>query len=149
MYSGYSEILWNSLWKLWFHQLYNFHNQREQKMIFNQILAQHLHQSSWSEVTCGQVWWPILWICALHLTHPSAHTQSEHKHTVNTLPEQCVHIIQIIRCFCFLHFTKWNSLFLVIKRFSMSADSSSIRILRYGEIMCTVYPNAVNSLLTN
>ncbi len=27
------------------------------------------------EVTCGQVWWPILGICALHLTHPSAHTQ--------------------------------------------------------------------------
>ncbi len=28
-----------------------------------------------SEVTCGQVQWPILRICALHLTHPSAHTQ--------------------------------------------------------------------------
>ncbi len=26
------------------------------------------------KVTCGQVWWPILGICALHLTHPSAHT---------------------------------------------------------------------------
>ncbi len=26
-------------------------------------------------MTCGQVWWPILGICALHLTHPSAHTQ--------------------------------------------------------------------------
>ncbi len=25
-------------------------------------------------MTCGQVWWPILGICALHLTHPSAHT---------------------------------------------------------------------------
>ncbi len=23
---------------------------------------------------CGQVWWPILRICALHLTHPSVHT---------------------------------------------------------------------------
>ncbi len=23
---------------------------------------------------CSQVWWPILRICALHLTHPSAHT---------------------------------------------------------------------------
>ncbi len=39
-----------------------------------------------SEVTCGQVWWPILWICALHLTHPSAHTQ-QWTHTVNTHPE--------------------------------------------------------------
>ncbi len=27
------------------------------------------------DVTCGQEWWPILGICALHLTHPSAHTQ--------------------------------------------------------------------------
>ncbi len=36
-----------------------------------------------SEVMCGQVWWPILWICALHLTHPSAHT------AVNTHLEQC------------------------------------------------------------
>ncbi len=27
------------------------------------------------EVVCGQVWWPILGICALHLTHPRAHTQ--------------------------------------------------------------------------
>ncbi len=26
-------------------------------------------------MVCGQVWWPILGICALHLTHPSAHTQ--------------------------------------------------------------------------
>ncbi len=30
-----------------------------------------------SEVTCGQVWWPILGICALHLTHPKCtHTRS-------------------------------------------------------------------------
>ncbi len=63
----------------------------------------------WSEVTCGQVWWSILGICALHLTHPHAHTQqwththtmntqqwthtpwthsSEHTHTMNTHPEQ-------------------------------------------------------------
>ncbi len=32
-----------------------------------------------------QVWWPILEIGALHLTHPSAHT---HKWVVNTHPEQ-------------------------------------------------------------
>ncbi len=40
----------------------------------------------------GQVWWPTLWICVLHLTHPSAHTQqwvvNKHTHTVNTHPEQ-------------------------------------------------------------
>ncbi len=38
-----------------------------------------------SDVTCGQVWWPILGICALHSTHPSAHTQqwthTHHEHT--------------------------------------------------------------------
>ncbi len=26
------------------------------------------------EGTRGQVWWPILEMCSLHLTHPSAHT---------------------------------------------------------------------------
>ncbi len=40
-----------------------------------------------------QVWWPILEIGALHLTHPSAHTQqwthtAVNTHTVNTHPEQ-------------------------------------------------------------
>ncbi len=37
------------------------------------------------DVTCGQVRWPILGICVLHLTHPSAHTQqwvvNKHTHT--------------------------------------------------------------------
>ncbi len=34
-------------------------------------------------MTYGQVWWPILGICALHLTHPKCtHT------AVNTHPEQ-------------------------------------------------------------
>ncbi len=34
------------------------------------------------DVMCGQVWWPILRICALHLTHPSAHTAvNTHTHT--------------------------------------------------------------------
>ncbi len=46
------------------------------------------------EVTCGQVWRPILGICALHLTNPCAHTQSsEHTHTVNTHPEQWAAIL--------------------------------------------------------
>ncbi len=37
-----------------------------------------------SDATCGQVWWPILGISALHLSHPfqSAHTQHwTHTHT--------------------------------------------------------------------
>ncbi len=40
----------------------------------------------WSEVTKGQVWWPILWICALQLTHPkcthtAVNTQTHCEHT--------------------------------------------------------------------
>ncbi len=41
---------------------------------------------------CGQVWCPILGVCALHLTHPSAHTQQwdmkkhTHTHTLWTPP---------------------------------------------------------------
>ncbi len=48
-----------------------------------------------SEVTCGQVWWPILGICALHLTHPSAHTQqwtnthTHCEHTPGAVRSQC------------------------------------------------------------
>ncbi len=42
-------------------------------------LAKHLTCiwcKSESDVTYGQVWWPILGICALHLTHPKCtHTQ--------------------------------------------------------------------------
>ncbi len=50
----------------------------------------HITEVKWSDVTYGQVWWPILGICALHLTHPKcAHTQQwTHTHTVNTHPEQ-------------------------------------------------------------
>ncbi len=41
-------------------------------------------------MTYGQVWWPILEIRALHLTHPKyTHTAvNTHTHTVNTHPEQ-------------------------------------------------------------
>ncbi len=39
-----------------------------------------------------QVWWPILEIGPLHLTHPSAHTQQwvVNTHTVNTHPEAAI-----------------------------------------------------------
>ncbi len=47
-----------------------------------------------SEVTCGQAWWPILGICALHLTHlkcthtvVNTHTHREHK--PGALGSQC------------------------------------------------------------
>ncbi len=43
-----------------------------------------------SDVTYSQVWWPILGICALQLTHPKCtHTAvNTHTHTVNTHLEQ-------------------------------------------------------------
>ncbi len=37
-----------------------------------------------SEVTCGQIWCSILGMCALHLIHPSAHTNTHHEHTWNS-----------------------------------------------------------------
>ncbi len=45
------------------------------------LYVQSLSFESESDVTYSQVWWPLLGIRALHLTHPSAHT-----HSVN--PEQ-------------------------------------------------------------
>ncbi len=42
--------------------------------------SETLSENNESKVTCGQVWWPILRICALHLTHPSEHTHT-HTHT--------------------------------------------------------------------
>ncbi len=48
--------------------------------VFNQTL-----ERKEKERTRGQVWWPILRICTLHLTHPSTHTHtavsSEQTHT--------------------------------------------------------------------
>ncbi len=41
-----------------------------------------------SEVTYSQVWWPILGIRALHLTHPKCTHTAVNTHTVNTHPEQ-------------------------------------------------------------
>ncbi len=42
--------------------------------------------NSESDETYGQVWWPILGICALHLTHPkcthtAVNTHTHHEHT--------------------------------------------------------------------
>ncbi len=41
----------------------------------NNVMYYSLLREREREVVCGQVWWPMLGICALHLTHPSAHTQ--------------------------------------------------------------------------
>ncbi len=55
--------------------------------------------SNKNDVIYGQVWWPILGICALHLTHPKCthththtHTHSsEHTHTAWTHTQQWTH----------------------------------------------------------
>ncbi len=39
-------------------------------------------------MVCGQVWWPILGICPLHLTHPSAHSQ-QWTHTWSSWQPYC------------------------------------------------------------
>ncbi len=43
-----------------------------------------------SKVTNGQVWWPILGICALHFTHPKCtHTQSHTRNSGQPLMQLC------------------------------------------------------------
>ncbi len=54
----------------------------------------HITEVKWSDVTYGQVWWPILGICALHLTHPKcAHTQqwthTHREHTPGAVGSHC------------------------------------------------------------
>ncbi len=52
------------------------------------------------DMMCGQVWCPILGVCALHLTHPSAHTQQwdmkKHTHTHT----HCEHPPWAVGCQC-------------------------------------------------
>ncbi len=52
---------------------------------------QQIHMFFYFEVTWGQVWWPIFGICALHLTHPSAHTLVNTccEHTPGAVGSQC------------------------------------------------------------
>ncbi len=55
-------------------KLYN----AECKKSLQVLSAPALYEVKWSDM--WQVWWPILGTCALHLTHPSAHTHSS-EHT--------------------------------------------------------------------
>ncbi len=51
---------------------------QDRLLIFKLLLLSKIRVHNWErerEVVCGQVWWPILGICPLHLTHPSAHSQ--------------------------------------------------------------------------
>ncbi len=41
----------------------------------------HITEVKWCDVTYGQVWWPILGICALHLTHPKCTHTAVNTHT--------------------------------------------------------------------
>ncbi len=60
-----------------------FSNEYVLKGSFCPILGTYWTQSS--DVTYDQVWWPILRICALHLTHPRCtHTPWTHTHREHT-----------------------------------------------------------------
>ncbi len=41
----------------------------------------HIYVKVNVKVTCGQVWWPILRICALHLSHPQCTHTAVNTHT--------------------------------------------------------------------
>ncbi len=80
----------------YYYYFYYYHQHLKQLSIFFQDFLMKIQRSAFiwnkseSDVTCGQVWWPILWICALHLSHP-VHTQQwthTHTHTTHTHPEQ-------------------------------------------------------------
>ncbi len=61
----------------WIYLMHEFHNLNwitEINELFHNILI-YWEREREREVVCGQVWWPILGICPLHLTHPSAHSQ--------------------------------------------------------------------------
>ncbi len=53
-----------------------------------EVLSYVLKKRKESDVTYSQVWWPILGICALHLTHPTCTHTAVNTHTVNTHMEQ-------------------------------------------------------------
>ncbi len=67
------------------------------------------------DVMCGQVWWPILRICTLHLTHPSAHTQQwvvNKTHTLWTHTRSRIGLrITFFKCLVsFHHLLTWKEL---------------------------------------
>lgn len=45
------------------------------KQVSSLELPSFFHVKKVKVMTCGQVWGPIHQICAMHLTHPGAHTQ--------------------------------------------------------------------------
>ncbi len=118
------------------------------------ILKPHLKRKK-SDVTYGQVWWPILGICALHLSHPSAHTHSrEHTHTHREHPEQWAAIHAVtpedklgVRCLAQGHLShgieggesSWG--------FSVLLKSTSVVILKVegavgGSVSCSRAPQS-------
>ncbi len=51
------------------------------------------------DVTYGQVWWPILGICALHLTHPKCTHTAVNTHTPWTRTQSSIFLIPfMLRC---------------------------------------------------
>ncbi len=84
---------WITIHLLFHHIHHNYNDNATEEQYHWNPFKERKTKRKWSDVTCGLVWWSILGICALHLTHPSAHTHSSehthtHTHTVNTHPEQ-------------------------------------------------------------
>ncbi len=73
----YAPPFWNDFYKA--------HHSEKRGVLW---LASYSMHCDWpntsSEVTYGQVWWPILRICALQLTHPKCTHTAVNTHTVNT-----------------------------------------------------------------
>ncbi len=73
----YAPPFWNDFYKA--------HHSEKRGVLW---LASYSMHCDWpntsSEVTYGQVWWPILRICALQLTHPKCTHTAVNTHTVNS-----------------------------------------------------------------
>ncbi len=67
-------------------------------------------------MTYGQVWWPILRICALHLTHPKGTHSCEHTHTQLPPPPPPYRQTWNFWCQCRPGFTGYYTVLNTLKR---------------------------------
>ncbi len=67
-------------WVLWCHTLIILCSAASSRTTPNNSMNQITNKSE-SEMTRGQVWWPILGICALHLSHPKCTHTAVNTHT--------------------------------------------------------------------
>ncbi len=80
-----------------------------------------------SEVRCGQVWWPILGICALHFTPPSAHT-----HTTVTHKLYAFDSLQKTNFGVIHSRIRWSCMFLIHKKEPAAWTAMSVSSSRFS-----------------